>query len=196
MKKYYSLTEQEKLALTSADFTEAVMLESIERGIAPPITLENQINQVGFTGWSLPPDAVMFYEVVMPGRYETVKSGLCFKTPEEARKACVGAVSIQKSGYPEKNTLMSGEFTVQECVISGTMPKSLSLKLEEFKQDTTKFDELTEECGNDMAKIRQDRYNKEVRSQKRKQFLALAQGNEEIANSFWSRTESGEFPTE
>lgn len=199
MKRYFDLTESEKLALSQVDFVSAVEIEGINRGIKPPLKLENAINQVGWTGFTIPADSVIFYELTVPERYGSGKgTGICFRTPAAARAALTDALAVCEEGYgaDKKNILVSGDFGVREAYVSLTKPKSLATKLEEIGQDDSEFEKLCLECTNDLSAIRQAKYDAAVRSQKRAQYLSLAQGNEDIAKAFWSKTEAGEFPAE
>ncbi len=140
-----------------------------------------------------------FYELVRPQRYSGMeRSGICFRTNDEARRALEGAVCILEEGYSDtkKNSICDGVFSVQEVHVSFRSPKSFASKLELFEQDNTEYEKLCEECNADLNAIHQKRHNAKVTQEKRKQYLMLAQGNEEIAKAFWAKTEGGEFPIE
>jgi hypothetical protein len=199
MKRYFDMTEDEKLALNETDLYASVKVEGVHRGIKPPLTLDQAIAQVGYTGFTIPADAVAFYELTVPGEYShnpNTGTNLCFKTQAEAERALVGAIVVVESGYNEgrHNKIVGGSPGVRAVWVTQSKQKSLFTKLEELKQDNTDFEKLAEECRDDLSRIRQERYNTRVRSEKRKQYLELAQGNEEIAKSFWAKTEGTDFP--
>lgn len=195
--KYTSLTDAQKLALTPEDFLVAVKIEAIERGVKPPITLANALKQSEAQGFSMPPDAVFFYEILAPTSYDNKPSGIVFRTAEEAQRAIVGAYGLYEEGYgaTAKNKLANPEkFSIRQVWISGASPKQYWTRLEEYMQDDKAFDEICDECRTDLQAIRQREYDKAVRARKRKEYLALARGSLEIAQAFWAKTEPGDFP--
>jgi hypothetical protein len=197
MKRYFDMTEDEKIALNEIDLYGSVKVEGIHRGIKPPLTLENAIAQVGYVGFTIPADAVCFYELT--AKADTYSgpsnSGICFRTQAEAERALAGAIYIKDPDYSTKERrICDATLGIQTVWITRSTPVQLSAKLEELKQDNADFEKLAEECRDDLSRIRQERYNTRVRSEKRKQYLELAQGNEEIAKSFWAKTEGTDFP--
>jgi hypothetical protein len=197
--KYTSLTDAQKLALNSEEFLIAVKLEGIDRGIKPPLTLENALRQSEMQGFSMPPDAVFFYEIIAPKSYSAERTGVCFKTIEEAQRAIQGAFGIYQDGYgataSDRLADASG-FQIRQVWISHTKPKQYWTKLEEFMQDDKEFEALCDECRNDLQALRQREYDKAVALRKRAEYMALAKGSAEIAAAFWAKTERTEFPTE
>jgi len=202
MKRYYDLTQEEKLALAGQEIHDAIKLEAVHRGIKPPITLDAIINQHGFQGYTTPPDSVIFYEIQTEGRYggSASGSGIAYKTEAEALRALEGAVIIGSDGYgaTAKMMVFSGAPSVKMVPISLSKPKPFWSTLEEYGQpdDDASFETLAEEIRLELNTLWQERYNKQVRSEKRKEYLRLANGDEAIAKAFWSKTESGEFPIE
>lgn len=197
MNRYKELTQTEKLALNYEEFIAAVKLEGIERGIKPPTTLENFLNQQPFTGFTIPADSVFFYEVMVPGEYgENSGSGLAFKTIEEARAAMNNAIALCESGYgsDKKSKIVSGIFSVREVSISLSRPKSFSVTINEFAEDNTEYHALCDECSKDLSNLRQGEYDAKVLARKRAEYLSLANGNIDIAKNFWAKTERTEFP--
>ena len=187
MRRYCDLTTEEKLKLTTQELTDSVALEGLHRGLKPRITLDNLINQSGYSGFSIPADTVIFYEIIRSDKYGGPKlTGICYKTAEEARAALNNAVSIEEEGYGDnkRNVITSGDFTVQERYVTLT------------KQDDTAQDELADECADDLRNLRQEAYNAKVKSTKRAEYMRLANGDESIAKAFWAKTEGTEFPTE
>lgn len=124
MKRYFDLTESEKLALSSEQMTDAVKIEAIHRGIKTPLSLDNIVENIGCYGFSLPADCKTFYELCTPKQYGGVeRSGICFVTPDEARNALKNALFVEEDGYPVKRAkIINGEFSVMERYVSAFPP--------------------------------------------------------------------------
>jgi hypothetical protein len=198
MKRYSELTTNEKLALSNEDFQTAATMEAIERGIKPPIKISEILRQDEWVGFSVPPDSVIFYEIMCPAQYGDAKpTGLLFRTSEEAWASINGALSCYEDGYgaTKKKKMAIGDFSVQEIHISTSRAISQRLKIEEFFQDNTDFEKLLEEICNEQSALQQEKYNAEVSKQKREQYLELAKGDEEIAKAFWSKAERTDWPS-
>ena len=189
------------MALNSPeDFINAVKIEAIQRGIKIPTTLSQAINSFGLTGFNLPPDAVVLYEICAPdSSYSEPKStGIAFKTRDDAVRFLQGAIPIYRDGYAETAQIKIGDsskISIRETYITLVKPQSIVFKLEQLQEDTTAYDALLEECRKDLEGVRQDEYNKRVLQQKRIQYLELAKGDESIARAFWDKVEGGEFPS-
>lgn len=199
MKRYFDLTETEKITLSQEQFVEAVKIEGIHRGIKPPIALDQAINQLGFNGFTIPADSTCFYEIMHPRNYGGCDpTGICFKTLESARLALQGAICIVEDGYgaDKRHKIIEGEFSVRETYLTNLKQKSFTIKLEELIQESEAFEKLSEECAEDLSRIRQAKYDAAVRSNKRRQYLELAKGDEGIAKNFWSKTEGSDWPNE
>lgn len=197
-KRYFDLTESEKLALTSETMTDAVKIEAIHRGIKTPLSLNNIVENLGCSGFQLPADCKIFYEVCTPKQYGGVeRSGICFLTADQARAAFRDAIYVEEEGYPIKRSkIINGEFSVVERYVSAFPLNNFATKLKEYEDNAPceEFTKLCEECRDDLQNIRQRIYDTEVRARKKAEYLRLAQGNEEIAKAFWSKAESGEWP--
>lgn len=198
MKRYFDLTESEKLALSSEQMTDAVKIEAIHRGIKTPLSLDNIVENLGCSGFNLPADCKTFYELCTPKQYGGVeRSGICFVTPDEARNALKNAILIEEEGYPVKRAkIINGEFSVMERYVSVFPLTNFATKLQQYDDATPceDFTKLCEECRDDLQTIRQHIYDAEVRARKKAEYLRLAQNNEEIAKAFWSKAESGNWP--
>lgn len=195
--RYFGLTDAQKLALTADDLRLAIKLEAVQRGIKPPITLEAHIRQSENIGFTTPPDAMVFHEIMVPTSYNVEGSGVCFQTAEEAWAAMRGAFAVYSDGYGATQRMKladSAKYCVRQIHVGGATPKSYHTKLEEFFQDDAEFDKLSDECVSDLSAIRQREYDLKVTQQKRKEYLELAKGNLEIARAFWSRAERTAFP--
>lgn len=198
MKRYYELTKEEKLALDSEQLTVAIKLEAIERGIKPPLTLSEHINQGLYTGYTLPADSVAFWEVCYSKEHYSSgfePTGLAFKTREQAEKVLDGALVIERD-YGRKISVHERTFVVQMVRINLGGGKTAIKKIEEFTQDDTEFTKLADEIEADLHRMRQESYNKKVNLEKKAQYLELSGGNEEIAKAFWSKTERTDWPSE
>lgn len=197
-KRYFDLTETEKLALSSESMADAVKIEAIHRGIKTPITLDNIVENLGCTGFQLPADCKTFYEICTPKNYGGIeRSGICFITPDQARNALTNAIFIEEEGYPVKRArVVNGDFSVMERYVSAFPLTNFSTKLKEYEENEPceEFKKLCEECRDDLQSIRQRIYDAEVRARKKAEYLRLAQNNEEIAKAFWTKAESGEWP--
>lgn len=197
-KRYFDLSESEKIALSAEQMTDAVKIEAIHRGIKTPLSLDNIIENLGLSGFALPADNRIFFELGTPKQYGGVeRSGICFLTPEKARNALNEAIYIEETGYPNKrNRIIDGEFSVMERHVSNFPLTTFATKLKEYEdsEPCEEFTKLCEECRDDLQTIRQRIYDAEVRSRKKAEYLRLAQGNEDIAKAFWSKAETGEWP--
>lgn len=201
MKRYYEYTEVERAALDGEAFYDAVKREAITRGIKPPVPFSERLKTVGFAGYRVPADAVKFYEIVMPQRYGGGKpTGLAYRTEEEAQRALHGAVGLSEEGYgaTARTVIAAGEWGVRHTYVSLAGAKDYTAAITESDDDcsTEAFDTLADECRDDAQRIRQEAYNKQVRAEKRVEYLRLAGGNAEIATAFWTKVETGSFPQE
>lgn len=198
MKRYFDLTDAEKLALNQDQLDQAIKLESLNRGIKLPFTHTEAMKQEGYNGFQFPPDTLKLYQIIIPNEYgNPEKTGVCYKTIEEARQAIVGVICIAEVGYPHKqNKICSASCSIQETYITNQPAHSFFSKLELVEETNEAFQKLVEECVNNLSEIRQAAYNKKVRTQKREQYLTLANNDEQIAKNFWAKTEGTEWPTE
>lgn len=196
--RYFDLSPEQKLKLTNEQFATSVHLEAVNRGIKPPVILDEETVRKEWMGYQTPAGSVRFYEVYAPSSYGGAKAtGLLFKTEAEAWAACQNAFGVEHSAYSDpQDKIQQGAFEVRAVNITTAKSKSVSANIEDYFQDNAEFDKLTDECAKDLQALRQAEYDTKVRSNKRKTYMALAQGNEEIAKAFWAKTEGTEFPTE
>ncbi len=199
--RYYALTREQKLALSSEDLLQAVNLEAIERGISPPTRLSDQLRNIDPKGFTIPPEATRFFELLAPtntyGNGE--RTGIAFQTEEQAKAALEHAFSVIEEGYDAKKGYKMGDpakFGIRCVYVTNRPPQSYWTKLEALKEDTEKYDELCEECRADLEKVRQDDYNQRITQTQRAQYIELAGGNLEIAAAFWLKTKGTAFPPE
>jgi hypothetical protein len=196
--RYFDLTPEQKMQLTNEQFATCVRLEAVNRGIKPPLTLDEETVKKEWIGYQTPAGSVPLYEVYAPSQYGGAKAtGLLFKTEAEAWAACQNAFGTETSSYSDPQTkIFQGAFEVRAVHITTVKSKAIGKSIEDYFQDDAAFDKLTEECAADLGMLRQADYDKRVRSAKRRSYMELAQGNEEIAKAFWAKTEGSEFPTE
>lgn len=197
MTNYTLLTREEKLALDNDQFLKAVKLEAISRGIKPPITLDEAIKRTEFVGYQIHPEHTKVYQITRQKRYSNViETGVAYLDIELARRALVGAVSIDDEGYggDKRKTIQGEEFAIQETHISIGKMKLCQTGIEEYFQDDKEFDAIAEECRTDLQNIRQGEYNDKVRAQKKREYLELSNGDESIAQAFWAKTEKDDWP--
>lgn len=201
MKRYYDLTTEEKLKLSGDAIHDAIKLEAIHRGIKPPVTLEGVINQHGFVGFVTPPDSVNFYELCGPQQYgESVQpTGIAYKTEAEALRALENCIFLTADGYgaDKKCKPVAGIGSVRVARISLTpRPKSFASTFQEYSQaeDDEKYETLSKEIQDELNGIWQADYNMRVQNERRKEYMRLAKGDEDVAKAFWSRSERTEWP--
>jgi hypothetical protein len=177
MKRYYDLTKEEKLNLSGYAI----------------------INQHGFKGFTVPPDSVVFYELVAKTRYGgTSSTGIAYKTEEAAKRGLEGAIFLEEEGYGiTKKVVPSGyDLTYSARFVGLVTHKPFGSSFEEYAQDDTEFDALTEEIRKELNQIWQDDYNTKVTADRRKEYMRLAGDNEEIAKAFWDKAEKTPWPAE
>lgn len=199
--RYYALTREQKLALSSEQLLQAVNLEAVERGISPPTRLSDQLRSIDAKGFSIPPEATRFFELMAPANTygEGSRTGIAFQTEELAKAALEHAFSVVEEGYDAKRTYKMGDpakFGIRCVYVTNRVAQGYWTKLEALKEDTEKYDELCEECRVDLEKVRQDDYNQRVTQTQRAQYLELAGGNADIAAAFWLKTKGTPFPPE
>lgn len=196
-KRYFDLSTDQKLKLTSEQLYDAIRIEAINRGIKPPITLDAVLRQTEYRGFTTPPESVVVYEIVHTTSYSGVKeTGVAFLNPEVARKATQGMVVIETDGYGNtlRKRIHEREFTIKETHITLLNPKNFNATVQEVIEDNAEFEKLCLECTTDLSTLRQAEYEKQIDLQRKKEYLNLAQGNIDIAKNFWAKTEKRAWP--
>lgn len=195
--RYYDLSTEQKLALTSEELSIATNLESAERGIAIPLNLAEFIQQQGYVGHQIPLDAVGFYQLMAPKNYGGHQAtGICFKTEEEALNALEGAICIIEDGYgaTAKNKFITDDFAVQKTFIVQNKAHQFVASIKEYEEEREPYDTLCKEIADDLRQLRQRKYDSEVIAAKKVKYLELANGNEETAKRFWNNIEKCDWP--
>lgn len=198
MKRYYDLTKEEKLNINESDLSAAIKVEAIQRGIKPPITLDQALAQTNYKGFTIPPDAITLYEIVVSQPYSSdCETGIAFRTVEEARKSIEGAMFLTGPDYTTKLRRIAGAASIREVYITCTQSRlSLLAKVEEEDLTPSRdFQTLADECMADLGSVMQDDYNAKLNTRKRAEYISLANGDEEIAKQFWSKIEKTIWPT-
>lgn len=196
-RSFNQYTDSELLALDNETINDAIRIESIERGVEPPITLSEAIRKSEWRGYQKPAEAVTVYEICTSGQYSQIRcSGFGFLDESKAMSTLDGIVAIEEIGYgSDKGTKMfEGRAVIQKRIVGISKSESAWAKVEEYAQDNTKFNEISAECVNRLSTVRQTEYTKRVNLEKRAEYLRLAGGNEEIAKGFWRKIEQGDFP--
>lgn len=193
MKRYYDLSFQEKLTLDSESFSQAVRIEAIHRGLKPPISFDELLNQGTYPSFTLPAERTAFYEIVRPGSYREERTGMCFKTQAEAESALKGCYSVSRD-YNGVAEIHQGSWSVQTVYLTQPHVARKAKTVDEYTQDNSQFFALLDECEKDLQSARQSDYDRKVAAAKREEYLRLAGGQEEIAKSFWAKTESIPWP--
>lgn len=200
MKRFNDYTDAELIGLDNATFNDAMRLEAIARGVKPPIPLSEALRSSEWHGYQCPGDAAAVYEIVRPDKYSSVEgSGVAYLSEAAALKAIEGAVSIRNETYGANQGFHfnSGQdWSVRRVPIGSMKSAQAWAKLEAYKEDTSEFDKVVEECTTRWSGVLQAAYDKRVRSERRTEYLRLAAGNEEIAKAFWDKAERTEWPEE
>ena len=197
MKAYYQYQKHERAELTSDTLNDAIRLEAIERGIRVPVTLPEHLKSQPSCTARIPEKAVCVFKVSVGGYTD----GLCYLDEELAKRAVEGAVALShhyRAKGPNVKYITNPEPKIERVFISGeewSYSNPVTGYAEEIEMDE-KFKALAEECVNDHNSIKQEIYNREVRLEKKKEYLRLAKGDAAIAMSFWNKVEHGAWPTE
>jgi len=191
VKPFNQLTDSEVLNLSNEDLNDAILLEAINRGIQPPITLSEALRRSEWRGYTKPAEAIKVFSFKIG--YHS--SNFAFLDEKLAEKALEGMICIDENSYsyPKiKITSDTPQIVVKYVGVEAGSQKAS--KFEEFTQDDTEFNKVRDECLERYSEVRQQAYNAKVRQEKRTEYLRLARGDEEIAKSFWAKVELGEWP--
>ena len=191
MKTFNQLTNSEVLNLTNEDLNDAILLEAINRGIQPPITLSEALRRSEWRGYTKPAEAIKVWTLKLG--YHSSNFG--FLDEQIAAKAIEGMICIEENSYSHpkiKITSDTPQIVLKYVGVEAGSQKAS--KFEEFTQDDTEFNKVRDECLEKYSEVRQQAYNAKVRQEKRTEYLRLARNDEEIAKAFWSKVESGEWP--
>lgn len=196
MKRFSELTDPEVLALDNQQLNDAIRIEAIERGIKPPIALSEALRRSEYRGYEKPADFTAVYELSFADQYHRSRVG--YLDEARALAAIEGAVYIHDT-YQGRSTveeISTVSPTITKRLIGATPHNSKASKFEEYSEDNTEFDKVVDECMARHSELRQAAYNAKVRAERKVEYLRLAQGNEDIARSFWAKAEGTTWPEE
>lgn len=186
-KRFCDYQDNELPELSNEQLNDAIRIEAIQRGIKPPITLPDALRQSEYVGYRAPAESVKVYRIRVG--YEVSDFG--WLDEQQAIRAAEGVVKLSVKNYQTKELGFSTETPSVEAVVIGVVPSSdKAAKFEAYMGDESdEFDKLRDECIERVGRVRQERYNAEVRARKQAEYLRLAGGNIEIAQAFWAKTE-------
>jgi hypothetical protein len=193
MKPFSQLSRNEIIDLTNEDLNDAILLEAIDRGIQPPITLSEALRRSEWRGYTKPAESIKVFTFKIG--YHSSNFG--FLDEKLAEKALEGMVCVEENSYSHpkiKITSDTPQIVVKYLGVEAGSQKAS--KFEEFTQDDTEFNKVRDECLEKYSEVRQQAYNARVRSEQKSEYLRLAGGNEEVAKKFWAKTERTEWPTD
>jgi hypothetical protein len=193
MKPFSQLTDSEVLNLSNENLNDAILLEAIDRGIQPPITLSEALRRSEWRGYTKPAESIKVFTLKV-GYHN---SNFAFLDEKLAEKALEGMICIEESSYSNpkiKITSDTPQIVVKYVGVEAGSQKAS--KFEEFTQDDTEFNKVRDECLEKHSEVRQQAYNAKVRQEKRTEYLRLARNDEAIAKAFWVKVESGEWPAD
>lgn len=198
-KRFADYTDAELVGIDNETFNDAVRIEAIQREVKPPLTLSEALRQSEWRGYQKPAEAIQVFEIIINNKYGSpANSGVGYLSKEKAESALDGMVSIEDDRYSSNpgHKINGGICCVMQRWVGVSKCESANAKFVEFTQDDTAFQQVVTECLERLSRVRQEAYDKKVRTEKRTEYLRLAGGNEEIARAFWAKTERTEFPTE
>lgn len=191
-KRFNDYTDAELLSIDNQTLNDAIRVEATFRGIQPPIPISVALRQSEWIGYTLPADYTTVYVI----KIGYSRSPFAYIKREDAERALTGLVELKDHGYGggKTYTIAYEEPSIEEVIIVASASKAKAAKFEEFYQDNTEFDKVTEECLNRYSSARQDDYNRRVLAERKAEYLRLAGGDVEIAKAFWANSRNGEWP--
>lgn len=197
MKPFHQLTNEEILSLDNAQLTDAIRLGALDRGIEIPITLPDALRTSEWRGYEQPVSCVRIYCPFSGGYNDPTMGYLSHAEAETALRGLVVIGSTYRSGKSIP-CIKTDEEPIIKVVIIGDSPsanKAAAFKVAE-ESACDDFEKYRNECIEKAAMVRQSDYDRKVRAEHRKEYLRLAEGNEEIAKAFYIRTGKSSWPNE
>lgn len=189
-KKCSDYTDAELIQLDNETFNDAIRLEAIDRWVKPPVTLSEALRRSEWRGYKKPADFIKVFRI----RVGYTSPDFGWLDEQKAINALEGLVEL-KDNYSRGHTLKVASEAKIETVFIGTDPEqSKAAKFEEYAQDDSEFSKIAEECVERLSKARQSDYDKRVRSERRAEYLRLANGDDAIAKNLWLKAERTEWP--
>lgn len=192
MKSFNKLTNEEILALTSDELLEATQIQALEGKIRIPITYKQKIERGILATYFTPKSATTVYELWT----QYSGTGICFMSEGAATNALQGAFYLSDSSYPKEMKLCSGDIfsvKVRKLIESGEKIAEAIVD-REAEEDYKDFYHLLNDNTKLLEQLKQEAVDQTRRADRRKKYLELAFGNEEIAKSFWVNTENCNWP--
>jgi len=192
MKPFSQLTRNETIDLTNEELNDAILLEAVERGMKPPVTLSEALRRSEWRGYTKPAESIKVFTLKIG--YHSSNFG--FLDEKLAERALEGMVCVEENSYSNpriKITQERPEVVTKYVGVEASSQKAS--KFEEYTQDDTEFVKVRDECLEKYSEVRQQAYNAKVRAERKTEYLRLAGGNEEIAKKFWAKAEGTSWPT-
>jgi hypothetical protein len=190
-KPFAEYTNAELLTISNEELNDALRIQAINQGITPPVSLPEALRKSEWAGYQLPAESITVYELHVGGYGGT---GAGYLTMDKAQSALDGLVRIEHGYGNTAPKLKDAEAKFMAVHIGVTRGSSKFERFEEFTQNTEAFDKMVDECMDRLSSIRQAAYDAKVRAEKRKEYLRLANDNEQVAIAFWNKVEIGPWP--
>lgn len=191
MKRFSELSDDELVSLSHDDLNTSIRIEAINRGIAPPIPLSEDIARQQAISYQFRDGATRVYRLA--ASYHRSQFG--YLNENDAKSAMCGAVLLDESGYPRTITKISSEqITLDSIWIGGVTSTKTSSVEPADTSESEAFIAVVDECMQRHRSVCQDRYDRRVNIEKRAEYLRLADGNETVARAFWAKVESAQWP--
>src|SRR5574343_866003 len=100
-RSFNQYTDAELLTLDNETINDAIRIESIERGIKPPITLSEALRTSEWRGYQLPAEEAAVYQLnTRDDSYSSFQhSGIAYLSEDRAKAAMEGIVVIDENRY-------------------------------------------------------------------------------------------------
>jgi hypothetical protein len=198
MKRFAELSETELLNFTADELNDSIKLEAIHQGIAPPVSLSEAIQKSGFTGHVPLKDDVAIYRLGTDGYSNDVG----WLSEEAALMAMAGAVALESTythGMSGVQIATKQTVLVKRVILPGEAQTYKLAKLDEYvapNESAKAFGELAETCYEIARSHRQAAYNRQVATERRAEYMRLANGDVQVAMAFWAKAETLAWPVD
>ena len=184
------------LVMDNATLNDAIRIEAIKRGIAPPMLLSEALQSTKWVGYTAPADGVKVFEVLVSGQYGSpCATGLCYLDEAKATAALEGALYFDADTYGTSGgKIYGGGASIIVRVVGTNHVVAKAAQIQQYIQDTKAFNEVVADCLAKLAAVRQADYDDRLNKEKQAEYLRLAGGNEEVARAFWAKVEKTAWP--
>ena len=184
------------LVIDAATLNDAIRIEAIKRGIAPPMLLSEALQSTKWVGYTAPADGVKVFEVLVSGQYGSpCATGLCYLDEAKARAALEGALYFDADTYGTSGgKIYGGGASIMVRVVGTNHAVAKAAQVQQYIEDTKAFNEVVADCLAKLAAVRQADYDDRLNKEKQAEYLRLAGGNEEVARAFWAKVEKSDWP--